>query len=189
MSPSSFEDLDRRARQRAITRSFVHIVVSTVVLVGLYAASPAAGRAGARAIIEFLVALLVFAGLLAWQVLRILDADHPELRAAEALAFAFPALIIVFAFTYLSLSHANPANFSEPLDHVSAIYFTVTVISTVGFGDIVARTDGARLLVTIQILLDLAVIVGIARTIVFAARMGVRRKQADRASEEREDQT
>ena len=33
------------------------------------------------------------------------------------------------------------ANFSEPLDHVGAVYFTVTVISTVGFGDIVARTD------------------------------------------------
>jgi voltage-gated potassium channel len=189
MSPSSFEDLDRRARQRAITRSIVRIVISTVVLVGLYAASPAVGKTGAREIIEFLLALLVFAGLLAWQVLRILDADHPELRAAEALSFAFPALIVIFAFTYLSLSHASRANFSQPLDHVSAIYFTVTVISTVGFGDIVARTDGARVLVTIQILLDLAVIVGIARTIVFAAREGVRRQRADGASEGRGDQT
>ena len=57
----------------------------------------------------------------------------------------------------------------------------VTVISTVGFGDIVARTDIARILVCTQILLDLALLVGIARTVVFAARVGVRRREEGRA--------
>jgi voltage-gated potassium channel len=186
VSPTSLAELDRRQRHRVIARSAVRIVVSTVVLVGLYFVSPAAGRTGAKALTQFVLALALFVGLLVWQVLRILDAEHPELRAAEALAFAFPALIIVFAFSYLSLSHANRATFSQPLDHISAVYFAVTVISTVGFGDIVARTDGARLLVTFQILLDLAFIIGLARTIVYAARLGVQRKQADRAPREGE---
>jgi hypothetical protein len=178
---TSFEDLDRRQQQRLALRSAMRIVSSTVVLVLLYALLPAASNSSARTLIQLLIGLAVFLGMLAWQVIKILDAEHPEVRAVETLALAVPVLIVVFAFTYLSLSHAKTSNFSESLDHVGAVYFTVTVISTVGFGDIVARTDIARILVCTQILLDLWLIVGIARTVVFAARVGVRRREAGRA--------
>jgi uncharacterized membrane protein len=178
---TSFEDLDHAQQRRVALRSGLRIVASTVVLVVLYALLPAASSSSAKTLIELLVGLAVFAGILVWQVISILDAEHPEVRAVETLALAVPLLIIVFAFTYLSLSHANATSFSEPLDHVGAVYFTVTVISTVGFGDIVARTDIARILVCVQILLDLGLLVGIARTVVFAARMGVRRREESRS--------
>ena len=159
----------------------MRILGSTVVLVLLYALLPAASNSSARTLISLVIGLAVFLGVLAWQVIKILDAEHPEVRAVETLALAVPLLVVVFAFTYLSLAHAKASNFSEPLDHVGAVYFTVTVISTVGFGDIVARSDIARILVCTQILLDLGLLVGIARTVVFAARVGVRRRAEDRA--------
>jgi voltage-gated potassium channel len=173
---TSFEDLDRAQQRRVAVRSTIRIVTSTVVLVVLYALLPAASNSSAKTLVQLLIGLAVFLGVLVRQVLSILDAEHPEVRAVETLALAVPLLIIVFAFTYLSLSHAHASNFSEPLDHVGAVYFTVTVISTVGFGDIVARTDVARILVCVQILLDLGLLVGIARAVVFAARVGVRRR-------------
>jgi voltage-gated potassium channel len=182
MSPTSFDDLHPRLRRRLVVRSALRIGMTTVALLVVYAVTPVAGHTGIRALLELVLGLLVFGALLAWLVRSIIRADHPELRAAEALAVAVPVLIIVFAFTYLSVSEGHPASFSQPLDRVSAIYFTVTVISTVGFGDIVAKTDGARVLVTIQILLDLVLVVGIARTVVFAARIGVRRQQVARSS-------
>ena len=157
---TSFEDLDRAQQQRVALRSAFRIVTSTVVLVLLYALLPAASNSSAKTLVQLLIGLVVFMGVLGWQVLRILDAEHPEVRAVETLALAVPLLIVVFAFTYLSLSHVRVTNFSEPLDHVGAVYFTVTVISTVGFGDIVARTDIARILVCVQILLDLGLLVG-----------------------------
>ena len=93
-----------------------------------------------------------------------------------------PLVIIVFAFTYLSLSRAHAANFSEPMDHVGAVYFTITVISTVGFGDIVAKTDVARMIVSFQILLDLGLVVGMVRTVVYrgAGRRSPPRRAASR---------
>jgi len=177
---TSFEDLDRTQQRRLALRSAMRIVTSTVILVALYALLPAASKSSARTLITLFIGLAVFTGMLVWQVLSIIDAEFPEVRAVETLALAVPLLIVVFAFTYLSLSHAHVANFSEPLDHVGAVYFTVTVISTVGFGDIVARTDVARILVCVQILLDLGLLVGIARTVVFAARVGVRRREQGR---------
>jgi hypothetical protein len=51
----------------------------------------------------------------------------------------------------------HPANFStHALTRTDALYFTVTVFSTVGFGDITAASQSARLVVTAQMLLDLA---------------------------------
>ena len=179
--PTSFAELDRRQRRRLFARSGGRILLAILLLLGLYAALPAASHTGVRVVLELTAGLLVFIGLLTWQVRSILDADHPEVRAVEALAVAAPTLIVVFAFTYLSLSHVQQSNFSEPLDHIGAMYFTVTVAVTVGFGDIVAKTDLARLLVTIQMVLDVGVFVGIVRAIVWAGRVGIRRQQEARA--------
>jgi len=177
MSPTSFDSLNRRERRVLVGRSVLRIFVTSLAILALYIWTPVAGESGARAGLELVGGLIVFAALLVWQARSIVGAGHPELRAIEVMAVAIPILIIVFAFTYLSLSRADPASFSEPLDRVSAMYFTVTVLGTVGFGDIAAHSDAARILVSIQILLDLVLLVGIARTVVFAARVGVRRQQ------------
>ncbi len=182
MSPTSLEDLDRRQQRRVIGRSALRILVSIVLLIALYGALPAADRTGLGTLVKLLVGLLIFGAVLGWQVLKIVGAEHPELRAAEALAISVPAVLIVFAFTYLSLSHFRPASFSERLDHVGAMYFTITVVSTVGFGDIVAKTHAARILVSFQIMLDLVLLVGIVRAVFFAAQVGVRRRQLERES-------
>lgn len=94
MSPSTFDELDRRERQRLAVHSAIRIMVSTTILIVLYAALPAVSHSGARTISELIGGLLVFMGMLAWQVKSIIDAEHPEVRAVEALAIAIPLLIM-----------------------------------------------------------------------------------------------
>ncbi|HUA72608.1 MAG TPA: ion channel [Solirubrobacteraceae bacterium] len=180
MSPTSLEDLDRHQQRRVVGRSAFRIVVSIVLLFAVYAAVPAADRTGIGTLLELFIGLIIFGAVLGWQVLKIMGAEYPELRAAEALAVAVPIVLIVFAFTYLSLSHARPGSFSEPLNHVRSVYFVITVISTVGFGDITPKTDAAMILVSFQIMLDLVLLVGIVRAVFFAAQVGVRRRQTER---------
>ena len=69
-----------------------------------------------------------------------------------------PLYLLVFARLYLSSSLSDPGTFSEPLDHATALYVTVTLFATVGFGDIVAKTDSMRLVVTAQMLINLIVV-------------------------------
>jgi voltage-gated potassium channel len=76
------------------------------------------------------------------------------------------------------MSQSDPAAFGHALDRDSALYFTVTVFSTVGFGDIVAKSDVARLVVTVQMLADLAVVAVVIRLILGAASRGEARKSA-----------
>ena len=63
-----------------------------------------------------------------------------------------PWFLLLFARAYVTMANANPANFStHPLTRTDALYFTVTVFATVGFGDITAVSQSARLEVTTQL--------------------------------------
>jgi voltage-gated potassium channel len=60
---------------------------------------------------------------------------------------------------YFLTAQADLNNFNvHSLTRTDALYFTVTVFTTVGFGDIVATTQLARLVVTVQMILDLVVL-------------------------------
>ena len=69
----------------------------------------------------------------------------------------------------------DAATFTEPLSRSDAIYLTVTIFATVGFGDISAQTEAARLVVTAQMLLDL-VVLGLGINVILGA---VKRGKAD----------
>jgi voltage-gated potassium channel len=169
---------DVRERRRIIAGTGLRILATTTGLLILYAAVPVPGTSGVGALIGLIVGFVVFVGLVGWQIRSILSAEHPILRGIEVVAFALVLLIVVFAFAYLSIARADAAAFSEELDHVGALYYTVSTVSTVGFGDISAVSDPARILVTVQMLLDLALIAGFARLMILVTRTGLRRQGA-----------
>ena len=147
---------------------------STTVLMVVYYLLPL-DRAAAWAVITILAVGLVALGcLVVFQVRRIIGSPFPGLRAGEALAVSVPLFLLMFAATYLVLATIDPGNFrfSQPMNHTNALYFTVTVFTTVGFGDITATTDAARLLVTLQMVTDLIVIGLGARVILGAVQRG-----------------
>jgi hypothetical protein len=49
---------------------------------------------------------------------------------------------------------------------ISSLYFTVVVFASVGLGDIFPRTDGARLVVMAQVILDLIFIALVAHLLI-----------------------
>ena len=64
----------------------------------------------------------------------------------------------------------------ESMNHTNALYFTVTVFATVGFGDITAQTETAPLLVTGQMITDLIILGLGARVILGAVQRGRQRQ-------------
>lgn len=73
---------------------------------------------------------------------------------AEALLTVLYLLILVFAITYDRMAMANPDQFVGLATRSDALYFTVTIVSTVGFGDIHAAGAAARSVVTAQMLIN-----------------------------------
>jgi hypothetical protein len=152
------------------------VTLTVAVLFAAYFLLPA-GRADEGSPVLWLVLQLgVFAAVVGAQVPAIIRSRHPILRAIEALAVLVPLYLLIFARIYLVNSLDDPSGFSRSLDHVSALYFTVTVFATVGFGDIVAKSDAMLLLVTAQMLLNLVVLGLGIRLLTSAARRGIARR-------------
>ena len=119
------------------------------------------------------VATAVFIAVLLFEIRGIAQAKHPMLRAGVAMAIVIPLFLVFFAWIYLNMSNSDVRTFGHPMDHMTALYFTVTVFSTVGFGDITPHTDLARLVTTVQMLADLAVIAVVVRLIFGVASRSV----------------
>jgi voltage-gated potassium channel len=155
-------------------------VLTAAILVSLYYLLPLdSSGSDASTIAKFGIGFVVLVGLMTWQVRAITHSDTPGLRALEGLFLAVPLFLLLFAATYFLMGQANPSDFSAPLTRTDALYFTVTIFSTVGFGDLAARAEGARLVVTAQMILDLVILGVGVKIILGAAKRGRERITQD----------
>ena len=150
-------DRNRRAsakRRRLIGLGLFRSLVTTVVLVAAYYLLPLDHITSVP--LALAGGLLILLAGAVWQLRAIIRARYPAVRAVQALATTVPLFLLLFASAYFAMARISPANFStHALTRTDALYFTVTTFSTVGFGDITAVSQSARLVVTAQMLLDL----------------------------------
>ncbi|MET0829183.1 MAG: potassium channel family protein [Microbacterium sp.] len=155
-----------------------------MLVVGLYFIGPL----DALRVFPLGVALVLAGGILVgiavWQIRSIMRSPFPGLRAIEALAITAPLYLILFAATYYLLSTDDPANFSaDGLSRIDTLYFTVTTFSTVGYGDISPASEAARLLVSVQMILNLLVLGAGIRVFMGAVKRSRRSRSADTPEE------
>jgi uncharacterized membrane protein YtjA (UPF0391 family) len=80
------------------------------------------------------------------------------------------------------MAQDNPDNFNvHTLTRTDSLYFTVTVFATVGFGDIVGTSQAARVLVMVQMILNLVFIGVVVRLFLGAVRQARNQDPADPA--------
>ena len=176
MTRRRYEDMTPRARRRLVTLSLLRSAASVTLLVVVYYKAPLDASLDTASWIEFGVALLAFAVMIAWQVRAIISSDLPRLRAIQAVAVGLPLLLLMFASAYIVIAGNQPDAFTEALSRTDSLYFTVTVFATVGFGDIAPKTELARVVTTIQMLLGVIVVGLIAKIFLSAVQVAVRRR-------------
>ena len=161
--------------RRGFRRVFVTLLEalgSTAALVAVYYLLPL-DRSSIGVVIGILaIGLLALVGLVVFQVRAIMRAAYPALRAVGALTTSVPLFLLLFAGTYFVMGTISAGTFSQPMTRTDALYFTVTVFSTVGFGDITAVTEGARVLVTGQMIAGIVILGLGVRIIVDAVKRG-----------------
>jgi hypothetical protein len=161
---------------RTAAWAVVRALGSMVVVLAVYYLLPFGRAADWVTIMPLVIGLVLLGGLAAWQVWVIVRSPYPALRALEALGTSIPLFLVLFASTYYVMSRISADNFKVPLTRTDALYFTVTVFATVGFGDITATTQIARLVVTGQMMVDLIALGLGLRIITGAVTRGQQRK-------------
>lgn len=153
----------RSAPDPAVRREALRIVVRSVLtLVLLLAAyflvpAPHDDQRLSRVMLAT-VATAGFCWVFVRQLRHIQTSPVPRLRAVEALVAVATLFVLGLAVGHLLLDASAPGSYSEPLDRMDSLYFTITVLATVGFGDITPVSTTARALTTVQMLLGVALV-------------------------------
>jgi voltage-gated potassium channel len=159
--------------RRLVVTALLRALTIAAVFVGLYYLAPLDALSRPPTAAMFVGALLVLLAAMVWQVRAVLTSPNPAVRAIEGMAATTPLFLLLFAATYYVQARSHPQSFNVAgLTRTDTLYFTVTVFSTVGFGDITATSQVTRVLVTVQMILDLIAIGLGARVIVGAVRVG-----------------
>jgi voltage-gated potassium channel len=154
---------------RSSARRWGRLVVQTAGLVGCYYLVPlfdtsSAGRLWLRAA----AAALLLTGAL-WLVVRTVAhearVDDAEIRL-DRLLLAAVAGVICFALTDYVIARGDGTQFAGLRTKTDALYFAVTTLATVGFGDVHAQGQLARQVVTVQMVFNLVVLASAARVLI-----------------------
>lgn len=169
VSARRLSELDKGERRRAWLHTVAVLAVARVVLVGVYYLVPTgvvpASRSGADSFLRLGAGVALFAAILAGQTRRIIRAELPGLRAVEVLGVVIPC----------SWSSSRPGHVHRAARPHPGAVLHHHVFSTVGFGDLTPRAELARIIVSIQMLLDLVILGSVVRLLLNAAQIGLTR--------------
>ncbi|OXS32507.1 potassium channel family protein [Streptomyces sp. XY006] len=170
--PQSREPRRRRASAAALARA---LLIATGLLT-VYYLLPLDGRLSSGASVVLVFGLLLVVVVFWWEVRAIVDSPWPRLKAVEALATTLALFLLLFATAYFLLEHTTPGSFSEPLTKTDSLYFTLTTFTTVGYGDIAARSQTGRVITMVQMLGGLLLVGVAAKILAGAVQAGLRRQ-------------
>jgi hypothetical protein len=180
---SETNDRRRHRRKAAITVLKIGLrgAATAAALIAAYYLAPVRAKSHAQELLWLAAAMAAFIAIIALQTRTIMTSRHPRLRAIEAMSVVIPLFLVMFARIYLTVAAVTSHAFSVDLNRTRALYFTITVFSTVGFGDITPQTDFSRLVVAVQMLLDLVVLGAVVRILFGAAERGLANRAAEAA--------
>ncbi|HEY8301912.1 MAG TPA: potassium channel family protein [Jatrophihabitans sp.] len=165
--------VDARARsefRRSVATSTLRVVVALTLLGLLYAYAPLGQHLSGNVAAELAFSLLLLLVVTVWEFRNVSRTSNPEVRALEAVGVLLPLVLLPFASAYYVMSHEVHASFGTVLTRLDALYFTITTFATVGYGDITAKSEPARAVVTVQMVIDLMLIGIIAKALFGAAQ-------------------
>lgn len=148
---------DGRLSGRAVAGALLRPVAAGAALTVAYFLFPL-GRAETGTLAWLTVGALVLIAVIGWEIHRFRHSNHPVATAAEMLVAMAMFYLIVFSFTYFLMSEYGRNPFNTDLTRLDALYFSLTVFTTTGFGDIAPASQAARAVVAVQMLSTLIVV-------------------------------
>ena len=124
-------------------------------------------------VVTFVGGLAGATALVGWQVRAYRQAAASGAARLRGLLIAVYVAMLCFATMYYMLATAHPGQIAGLRTRTDALYFTLSILSTVGFGDVHAAGQAARAMVSLQIGFDVLVVsLAVAATKAIGGRHG-----------------
>jgi voltage-gated potassium channel len=177
--------LHRRIPARVLLTGWGVVLVGYVaLLVGAFFVAPPSPldvTSIGVALLILLAVLAAFVALFLRGVRRIPGASAPLVRSVSLLVLFVVPFVLFFAHIYLGLAEASARQIPGIRTHLDALYFTVTMITTVGFGDVSPIGQEARAVATVQMVFNVVVLGFLVRTALQAGHRSGEERPRDTA--------
>jgi len=165
------------ARREAIETGVRMLIAAAVILAGYWLLPLDWFEGYGAPLVLLVVGMIGYLALVFRRMVHLAKASNPVVQLGESLILVIVGLVCLFAFTYAVLGAYEPDAFNVEVDKHAALYFSMTVTTTTGFGDIVATSPFSRNMVSLQMFITLIVLASAIRGVTFAAQLARKRTQ------------
>ncbi len=163
-------------------RRWLRLLFLCGLLILLYFVVPASPHLPNSDIVARVLLGLAMIVLMAWLVVRQLrlQIDEGMDRRIDGLVISVVVVVVGFALGFYILSERSPTQISGLHTRVDSLYFTMTTLTTVGYGDIHASGQLARVLVLIQMVFNVVFVAAAATLMSARIREAARERREGR---------
>lgn len=147
-----------RAQRAAIGRSVARTVLVLFGVTAVFLLLPVQAfnlSDTIRIVAVFLIGLAGIAFLIVWQVMAYRDAKISGRARLQGLIVALYVAVLFFALSYYLMALSGPEQIAGLKTRMDALYFSLTIMSTVGFGDVHAESQASRAIVSLHLAFNL----------------------------------
>jgi hypothetical protein len=165
-------------------RRWLRLLILCGVLLVVYFVIPVTRHLPTRDYVARGVAAVVFFALLGYLVVRQLrlQLDDDTGRRLDGLVVVVLAVVLGFALAFYMLEDGNPGQIPGLSTKLDALYFAMTTLLTVGYGDIHAAGQTARAVVLVQMVFNVVFIASAANVVSGRVRTAMAQRAAIRAA-------
>jgi hypothetical protein len=149
-------NVSETASHNAGTARIGLLLAEVLVLVVAYFIIPLEGSVAFR-LLFYALGLAVVVVIVMRQMRRHLASRDKDVRI-DSLALAIVLSVLLFALAYYAVSVDESGEFSGLSTRVDALYYSLTVATTTGFGDISAQSQLARAMVSAQLVFNMLIV-------------------------------
>jgi voltage-gated potassium channel len=132
------------------------LAAEVLVLVVAYFLMPLEGSLAFR-LAAYALGLALVVLVVVRQMRRHLASRGKDVRI-DSLALAIVLSVLLFALAYYTVSTTQSGEFSGLSTRVDALYYSLTVATTTGFGDVSAQSQLARAMVSAQLVFNMLIV-------------------------------
>jgi voltage-gated potassium channel len=153
-------------------REWLNTLLTIAVIITLYFVMPFGRRGnplplGLATALSILIAILLTA-LISRRILRIIDGTISV--GIPGLLILLTAVIVAFSTGYYLLARSDPAEIAGLHTRLDSLYFTLTTVATIGYGDIHPAGQAARAIACFQVVFNSIFLAGLVRATLYEAR-------------------
>ena len=170
-APSEHEGQSRSQPTGSNAGDWLNTVVTIAGIVALYFIVPVGRHNPMPLAVATTLAIalaIVLAVLISRRIIRILDGRGDDGIRGPLILLA--SVIMAFSMGYYLLARSDPGQIAGLETRLDALYFTLTTLATIGYGDIHPAGQAARAICCVQVVFNAIFLAGLVRATLYQAK-------------------